>query len=176
MSPVSSRSQKAGQPPVVVGPPAIAFPSLSRRIHAAASGSHALRLGQRDAHSDLCLTRPGKSSLSQFLSQPCAVLWDLVPVSLSVCAEVLERCVGRGLGSDITGFLYQLDCSTRRNNSAISESRAHPPVRAIESRRMPRSRAPRREWLVTPEATRPRASAIDATSDAPPDTSASAWA
>ena len=73
MSPVSSGSQKARQPTIVVGPPTFPLPSLPLRIQAATSGSHPLRLGQGDASSLLRITPSGESSLSPFSAQHRAV-------------------------------------------------------------------------------------------------------
>ena len=90
LSPVSSRSQKTRQPTIVVGPPTFPLPSLPLRIHAAAAGSHPLRLGQGDANSLLRITPSGESSLSPFSSQHRAVFsWRAATSAISA----LARCV-----------------------------------------------------------------------------------
>ena len=101
LSPVSSRSQKARQPTIVVGPPTFPLPSLPLRIHAAASGSHPLRLGQGDDNSLLRITPSGESSLSPFSSQHRgSFLVACYHVPLNVYAEVLEKYVASGMGSE----------------------------------------------------------------------------
>ena len=108
LSRVSSRSQKARQPPLVVGPLTFALSSLPLRIHAAASGSDPLRLGQGDANSRLRITSRGESSLTPFSLQP--LLHNIVQFSrglppclvVNVCAEMLERCPGSSMTSEKT--------------------------------------------------------------------------
>ncbi len=115
---VSSGSPQAGQPAIVVGPPAFAFPSLPLRVHAASSCSHPLRLGQGTARSDLCLTRSGKSSLSPLRSH-LRVIFHLAccRVRANVCAEVVERSVWSRSSSEISSFLTLLGCIGRPTKS-----------------------------------------------------------
>ena len=108
-----------------MGPPAFALPPLPLRIHAVASGSDPLRLGQGDANSRLRITSRGESSLTPFSLQP--LLHNIVQFSrglppclvVNVCAEMLERCPGSSMTSEKTAAFTNSDAPHAKRISPL---------------------------------------------------------